>query len=59
MQKETGMETRPTVGIAGLALGGRILPNYEARDGWLSSGMEVGVNDGYAAIDRMLADGSL
>ena len=33
--------------------------SFEARDGWLASGMEVGVNDGYAAIDRMLADGSL
>ena len=29
------------------------------RDGWLSSGMEVGVNDGYAAIDRLLAEGTL
>ncbi len=26
---------------------------------WLRSGMEVGVNDGYAAIDAMLADGTL
>jgi uncharacterized protein YndB with AHSA1/START domain len=33
--------------------------SFEARDGWLRSGMEVGVNDGYAAIDRMLADGTL
>ena len=33
--------------------------SFEARDGWLSSGMEVGVNDGYAAIDRLLADGTL
>jgi uncharacterized protein YndB with AHSA1/START domain len=33
--------------------------SFEARDGWLASGMEVGVNDGYAAIDRMLADGTL
>lgn len=33
--------------------------SFEARDGWLSSGMEVGIHDGYAAIDRMLADGSL
>jgi uncharacterized protein YndB with AHSA1/START domain len=33
--------------------------SFEARDGWLSSGMEVGVHDGYAAIDRMLAEGSL
>ena len=33
--------------------------SFEARDGWLASGMEVGVNDGYAAIDGMLADGTL
>jgi uncharacterized protein YndB with AHSA1/START domain len=33
--------------------------SFESRDGWLRSGMEVGVNDGYAAIDRMLADGTL
>lgn len=33
--------------------------SFEARDGWLASGMEVGVNDGYAAIDRMLEDGEL
>ena len=33
--------------------------SFESRDAWLRSGMEVGVNDGYAAIDRMLADGSL
>jgi uncharacterized protein YndB with AHSA1/START domain len=33
--------------------------SFEERDAWLRSGMEVGVNDGYAAIDRMLADGTL
>jgi uncharacterized protein YndB with AHSA1/START domain len=33
--------------------------SFEARDAWLRSGMEVGVTDGYAAIDRMLADGNL
>ena len=33
--------------------------SFEARDAWLRSGMEVGVNDGYAAIDRMLTDGTL
>ena len=26
------------------------------RDAWLRSGMEVGVNDGYAALDRLLAE---
>jgi uncharacterized protein YndB with AHSA1/START domain len=33
--------------------------SFEDRDAWLRSGMESGVNDGYAAIDQMLADGSL
>jgi len=33
--------------------------SFEDRDAWLRSGMEVGVDDGYAAIDAMLADGSL
>ena len=33
--------------------------SFEARDGWLASGMETGVNDGYAALDRMLGNGEL
>ena len=33
--------------------------SFEDRDAWLRSGMEIGVNDGYAAIDTMLADGTL
>jgi uncharacterized protein YndB with AHSA1/START domain len=33
--------------------------SFEGRDAWLRSGMEVGVNDGYAAIDAMLSDGTL
>ena len=33
--------------------------SFEDRDAWLRSGMEVGVNDGYAAIDRMLAEGTI
>lgn len=33
--------------------------SFEDRDAWLRSGMEVGVNDGYAAIDKLLADGAL
>jgi uncharacterized protein YndB with AHSA1/START domain len=33
--------------------------SFEGRDAWLRSGMEVGVNDGYAELDRMLADGAL
>ncbi|WP_182874577.1 SRPBCC family protein [Microbispora sp. H10670] len=30
--------------------------SFESRDAWLRSGMEVGVDDGYAKLDRMLAD---
>ena len=33
--------------------------SFADRDAWLRSGMESGVNDGYAAIDRLLADGTL
>ena len=33
--------------------------SFVARDQWLASGMEVGVDDGYAKIDRLLQDGSL
>ena len=31
--------------------------SFESRDAWLRSGMETGVNDGYAKLDRLLADG--
>ena len=30
--------------------------SFEGRDAWLRSGMEVGVNDGYAKLDAMLSD---
>jgi uncharacterized protein YndB with AHSA1/START domain len=33
--------------------------SFEGRDAWLRSGMEVGVNDGYAALDTLLADGTV
>ena len=33
--------------------------SFEGRDAWLSSGMEVGVNEGYAALDTMIADGDV
>lgn len=33
-----------------------LVDSIEGRDGWLASGMEVGVNEGYAKLDRMLAD---
>ena len=36
-----------------------LVDSFEERDAWLSSGMEVGVNDGYAKLDGMLADGTV
>ena len=33
--------------------------SFEARDGWLSSGMEVGIHDGYAKLDALLASGDV
>ncbi|MGZ5400298.1 MAG: SRPBCC domain-containing protein [Nocardioides sp.] len=30
--------------------------SMEGRDGWLASGMEVGINQGYAKLDALLAD---
>ena len=34
-----------------------LVDTFEGRDAWLSSGMEEGVNDGYATLDALLADG--
>jgi len=36
-----------------------LVDSFEDRDAWLSSGMEVGVNEGYAKLDGMLADGTV
>jgi uncharacterized protein YndB with AHSA1/START domain len=36
-----------------------LVDSFEGRDAWLSSGMEVGVNDGYAKLDALLADGAV
>jgi len=33
--------------------------SFAARDGWLQSGMEVGVNEGYAKLDGLLRDGAV
>ena len=33
--------------------------SFEARDGWLASGMEVGVHDGYAKLDALLERGDV
>ena len=36
-----------------------LVDSFEARDMFLASGMEVGVNDGYAKLDEMLGQGSV
>jgi uncharacterized protein YndB with AHSA1/START domain len=36
-----------------------LVDSFEGRDAWLRSGMEVGVNEGYAKLDALLADGSV
>ncbi|CAJ1510262.1 SRPBCC family protein [[Mycobacterium] burgundiense] len=36
-----------------------LVDSFEGRDAWLASGMETGVNEGYAKLDRLVADGAL
>ncbi|MGC4152437.1 MAG: SRPBCC family protein [Propionicimonas sp.] len=36
-----------------------LVDSFEDRDAWLASGMEVGVNDGYAKLDALIAAGEL
>jgi uncharacterized protein YndB with AHSA1/START domain len=36
-----------------------LFDSYEARDGMMSSGMDVGVNAGYAKLDKLIADSKL
>lgn len=36
-----------------------LVDSFEGRDGWLASGMEVGVNEGYAKLDALVAGGEL
>jgi uncharacterized protein YndB with AHSA1/START domain len=33
-----------------------LVDSFEGRDAWLRSGMEVGVGEGYAKLDRVLSD---
>ena len=33
-----------------------LVESFEARDQWLASGMEQGINDGYAKLDALLAE---
>ena len=36
-----------------------LIDSFEGRDAWLRSGMEVGVNEGYAKLERMVRDGAV
>ncbi|HVL98653.1 MAG TPA: SRPBCC family protein [Egibacteraceae bacterium] len=36
-----------------------LVDSFEGRDAWLRSGMEVGVDEGYAKLDRMLSHGAV
>lgn len=36
-----------------------LVDSFEGRDAWLRSGMEVGVNDGYAKLDALLDQGAV
>jgi uncharacterized protein YndB with AHSA1/START domain len=36
-----------------------LVDSFEARDAWLKSGMETGLEDGYAKLERMLSDGTV
>jgi uncharacterized protein YndB with AHSA1/START domain len=36
-----------------------LVDSFEGRDAWLASGMEVGINEGYAKLDDVLADGTV
>jgi uncharacterized protein YndB with AHSA1/START domain len=36
-----------------------LVDSFESRDAWLASGMEAGVNEGYAKLEEMLADGTV
>jgi uncharacterized protein YndB with AHSA1/START domain len=36
-----------------------LVDSFEDRDAWLASGMEAGVNEGYAKLEEMLADGTV
>lgn len=36
-----------------------LVDSFESRDAWLASGMEVGIDQGYAKLDGLLADGQV
>ncbi|GAA4234821.1 SRPBCC family protein [Actinomadura meridiana] len=36
-----------------------LVDSFEGRDAWLASGMDTGLNEGHAKLERMLTDGSV
>jgi uncharacterized protein YndB with AHSA1/START domain len=36
-----------------------LVDSFESRDAWLASGMESGVNEGYAKLEEMLTNGTV
>ena len=36
-----------------------LVDSFEGRDAWLASGMEVGVNEGYAKLEELIANGAV
>jgi uncharacterized protein YndB with AHSA1/START domain len=36
-----------------------LVDSFESRDAWLKSGMESGVNEGYAKLEEMIANGTV
>ena len=36
-----------------------LVDSFEGREAWLRSGMETGVNEGYAKLERLIADGAV
>ncbi len=36
-----------------------LIDSFESRDAWLKSGMEVGVNEGYAKLEELIANGAV
>jgi uncharacterized protein YndB with AHSA1/START domain len=36
-----------------------LVDSFEARDAWLRSGMETGLDEGYAKLERMVTDGAV
>ncbi|MCC6226133.1 MAG: SRPBCC domain-containing protein [Microthrixaceae bacterium] len=36
-----------------------LVDGFEGRDAWLASGMEVGIDQGYSKLDRLVAEGAI